>query len=71
MQYFQKEVPARFDSCADQLFAAAYNVKYSARRMKKWEKDYTALKTKEMEDQEEVRVSFACFRLKKRKSLMI
>lgn len=55
-QYFQKEVPARFDPCPDPLFVAAYNVKYSAKRMKKWEKEYTALKTKEQEDQEEVRV---------------
>ena len=55
-QYFQKDVPARFDSCPDVLFNAAYGVKYSAKRMKKWEKDYVALKTKEQEDQEEVRV---------------
>ncbi|KAK4036039.1 ecotropic viral integration site 5 ortholog isoform X3 [Daphnia magna] len=55
LKYFQKEVPARFDPCPDPLFAAAYNVKYSAKRMKKWEKEYTALKTKEQEDQEEVR----------------
>ena len=55
-QYFQKEVPARFDSCPDVLFNAADGVKYSAKRMKKWEKDYVALKTKEQEDQEEVRV---------------
>lgn len=56
-QYFQKEVPSRYDSCPDALFAAAYNVKYSARRIKKLEKDYIALKSKEQEDQEEVRVS--------------
>lgn len=55
-QYFQKEVPARFDPCPDVLFTAAYGVKYSVKRMKKWEKDYVALKTKEQEDQEEVRV---------------
>ncbi|XP_046444293.1 ecotropic viral integration site 5 ortholog-like isoform X1 [Daphnia pulex] len=55
LKYFQKEVPARFDPCPDPLFVAAYNVKYSAKRMKKWEKEYTALKTKEQEDQEEVR----------------
>ena len=55
-QYFQKEVPARFDPCPDVLFTAAYGVKYSAKRMKKWEKDYVTLKTKEQEDQEEVRV---------------
>ena len=56
LKYFQKEVPARFDPCPDPLFTAAYNVKYSLKRMKKWEKDYTTLKTKEQEDQEEVRV---------------
>lgn len=49
-------MPARFDSCPDPLFIAAYNVKYSTKKMKKWEKDYTTLKTKEQEDQEEVRV---------------
>lgn len=36
--------------------AAAYSVKYSAKRIKKWEKDYTTLKIKEQEDLEEVRV---------------
>ncbi len=51
-------MPARFDPCPDPLFVAAYNVKYSAKRMKKWEKEYTALKTKEQEDQEEVRVLY-------------
>ena len=60
-QYFQKEVPARFDPCPDVLFTAAYGVKYSAKRMKKWEKDYVALKTKEQEDQEEVRVRNTIF----------
>lgn len=29
--------------------------------MKKWEKDYTTLKTKEQEDQEEVRVLYSFF----------
>ena len=55
-QFFQKEIPSRFDSCPDVLLAAAYSVKYSAKRMKKWEKDYTTLKIKEQEDLEEVRV---------------
>ncbi len=43
------------------LFQAAYNVKYSAKRIRKLEKDYIALKTKEQEDQEEVRVSSLAF----------
>lgn len=58
LQFFQKEVPSRFDSIPDVLMAAAYSVKYSAKRMKKWEKDYTTLKIKEQEDLEEVRVRF-------------
>ena len=60
-QFFQKEVPARYDPCPDVLFQAAYNVKYSAKRIRKLEKDYIALKTKEQEDQEEVRVSSLAF----------
>lgn len=55
LKFFQKEVPSRFDSIPDVLMAAAYSVKYSAKRMKKWEKDYTTLKIKEQEDLEEVR----------------
>jgi len=55
LKFFQKEIPSRFDSCPDVLLAAAYSVKYSAKRMKKWEKDYTTLKIKEQEDLEEVR----------------
>ncbi|XP_053824212.1 EVI5-like protein [Vidua chalybeata] len=54
-QYFQKVIPHQFDSCPDQLILRACQVKYNPRRMKRLEKEYAALKSKEMEEQIEIK----------------
>ena len=56
-QYFQKEMPALFEADPDSLMHLAFQVKYNPKKMKKLEKDYTVMKTKEQEDQVELRVS--------------
>ncbi|KAF7243525.1 EVI5-like protein [Varanus komodoensis] len=55
LQHFQKVVPHQFDSGPDKLIQAAYQVKYNAKKMKKLEKEYTTIKTKEMEEQVEIK----------------
>ncbi|TNN60026.1 EVI5-like protein [Liparis tanakae] len=54
-QHFQKVIPHQFDSCTDKLILRAYQVKYNPKRMKKLEKEYTAIKNKEMEEQIEIK----------------
>lgn len=54
-QYFQKVIPHQFDSCPDKLILRACQVKYNPRRMKRLEKEYAALKSKEMEEQIEIK----------------
>ncbi|XP_033732775.1 ecotropic viral integration site 5 ortholog-like isoform X1 [Pecten maximus] len=55
LKFFQKEVPLRYEQDPEKLFQAAYQVRYNTKKMKKIEKDYTALKSKENEDQIELR----------------
>ncbi|XP_060088174.1 ecotropic viral integration site 5 protein homolog isoform X3 [Heteronotia binoei] len=55
LQQFQKVIPHQFDSGPDKLIQAAYQVKYNAKKMKKLEKEYTTIKTKEMEEQVEIK----------------
>ncbi|XP_042317960.1 ecotropic viral integration site 5 protein homolog isoform X2 [Sceloporus undulatus] len=55
LQHFQKVVPHQFDAGPDKLIQAAYQVKYNAKKMKKLEKEYTTIKTKEMEEQVEIK----------------
>jgi hypothetical protein len=55
LQYFQKEVPSRFDPCLDPLFIAAYitsNIAPSA--LKSGKRNSQISKKKEQEEQEEV-----------------
>ncbi|KAG8574452.1 hypothetical protein GDO81_009189 [Engystomops pustulosus] len=54
-QYFQKVIPHQFDSCPDKLILKAYQVKYNPKRMKRLEKEYAAIKSKEMEEQIEIK----------------
>lgn len=58
VKFFQKELPPRAESDPDSLMATAYNVKYNAKKMKKLEKEYIVMKTKEQEEMVELRVSF-------------
>ncbi|XP_058034455.1 ecotropic viral integration site 5 protein homolog isoform X2 [Ahaetulla prasina] len=55
LQHFQKIVPHQFDGGPDKLIQMAYQVKYNAKKMKKLEKEYTTIKTKEMEEQVEIK----------------
>jgi len=55
LKYFQKEMPVRFEADPEQHFQLAQSVKYNAKRMKKLEKEYTVMKTKEHEEQVELR----------------
>ncbi|XP_034293129.1 ecotropic viral integration site 5 protein homolog isoform X3 [Pantherophis guttatus] len=55
LQHFQKVVPHQFDGGPDKLIQMAYQVKYNAKKMKKLEKEYTTIKTKEMEEQVEIK----------------
>jgi hypothetical protein len=49
-------MPALFEPDPDSLMHLAFQVKYNPKKMKKLEKDYTVMKTKEQEDQVELRV---------------
>ncbi|XP_061634341.1 EVI5-like protein isoform X2 [Phyllopteryx taeniolatus] len=55
LQHFQKVVPRQLDSGPDKVIQAAYQFKYNAKKMKKLEKEYTTIKTKEMEEQVEIK----------------
>ncbi|XP_073175180.1 EVI5-like protein isoform X11 [Lepidochelys kempii] len=55
MKYFQKVIPHQFDSCPDKLILKAYQVKYNPKKMKRLEKEYAAIKNKEMEEQIEIK----------------
>ncbi|XP_062853317.1 ecotropic viral integration site 5 protein homolog isoform X3 [Trichomycterus rosablanca] len=55
LQYFQKVIPHQLDSGPDKVIQNAYQVKYNAKKMKKLEKEYTTIKTKEMEEQVEIK----------------
>uniref|UniRef100_H0VFH0 Ecotropic viral integration site 5 like n=1 Tax=Cavia porcellus TaxID=10141 RepID=H0VFH0_CAVPO len=54
-QYFQRVIPHQFDSCPDKLVLRAYQVKYNPKKMKRLEKEYAAMKSKEMEEQIEIK----------------
>ncbi|XP_013206378.2 ecotropic viral integration site 5 protein homolog isoform X4 [Microtus ochrogaster] len=55
LQHFQKVVPHQFDGGPDKLIQSAYQVKYNSKKMKKLEKEYATIKTKEMEEQVEIK----------------
>uniref|UniRef100_A0A8I5ZWT1 Ecotropic viral integration site 5 n=1 Tax=Rattus norvegicus TaxID=10116 RepID=A0A8I5ZWT1_RAT len=57
LQHFQKVIPHQFDGGPEKLIQSAYQVKYNSKKMKKLEKEYTTIKTKEMEEQGEIKVS--------------
>ncbi|XP_034438623.1 ecotropic viral integration site 5 protein homolog isoform X4 [Hippoglossus hippoglossus] len=55
LQHFQRIVPNQLDNGPDKVIQAAYQVKYNAKKMKKLEKEYTTIKSKEMEEQVEIK----------------
>ncbi|XP_026120116.1 ecotropic viral integration site 5 protein homolog isoform X5 [Carassius auratus] len=55
LQHFQKVIPQQLENGPDKVIQAAYQVKYNSKKMKKLEKEYTTIKTKEMEEQVEIK----------------
>ncbi|XP_041126433.1 EVI5-like protein isoform X8 [Polyodon spathula] len=55
LEHFQKVIPHQLDSSPDKVIQTAYQVKYNAKKMKKLEKEYTTIKSKEMEEQVEIK----------------
>ncbi|KAK3087065.1 hypothetical protein FSP39_001168 [Pinctada imbricata] len=55
LKFFSKQLPLQYEADPERLFSCAYSIRYSAKKMKKIEKEYTALKSKENEDQIELR----------------
>lgn len=57
LQYFQKDMPANFEADPEGVIHLAFSIKINQKKMKKLEKEYTTMKTKEKEDEIELRVS--------------
>ncbi|KAI5734593.1 hypothetical protein M8J77_008532 [Diaphorina citri] len=55
LKYFQKELPLKADADPDALMQAAYKISYNTKKMKKMEKEYTVMKTKEQEEMIELK----------------
>lgn len=55
-QYFQRDLPAKFEADPEAYFSLAYSLRYNPKKMKKMEKEYTAMKTKEQEELVELKV---------------
>ena len=48
-------MPANFESDPDEVISVAFGLKINQKRMKKMEKEYTTMKTKEKEDEIELK----------------
>lgn len=57
LQYIQKELPAKAETDQDAFMNLAYSIKVNPKKMKKLEKEYTVIKTKEQGDIAVLRVS--------------
>jgi hypothetical protein len=49
-------MPSKFENDPETVFNLAYGMKLNHKKMKKLEKEYTTMKTKEKEDEIELRV---------------
>jgi len=54
-QYFQTVMPANFEAEQEAVFNMAFTFKINQKKMKRLEKEYTSMKTKEKEDEIELR----------------
>lgn len=54
----QKELPAKAEADQDAFMNLAYSIKVNPKKMKKLEKEYTVIKTKEQGDIAVLRVRF-------------
>ena len=57
IKYFQKEMPKKFDADQEAVFSMAFLIKINQKKMRRLEKEYTTMKSKEKEDEIELRVS--------------
>ncbi|XP_076352112.1 ecotropic viral integration site 5 ortholog-like isoform X2 [Tachypleus tridentatus] len=55
LKYFQKEMPSKCETDPDYLINMALQVKYNTKKMKRLEKEYSTLKTREQEEMIEMR----------------
>merc|ERR1712168_798840 len=55
LKYFQKEMPAIFEQDQDAIFNMAFQLKINQKKMKRLEKEYYTMKSKEKEDEIELR----------------
>jgi myosin heavy subunit len=55
LKFFQKELPTRAEADPEGLMQSAYSMKYNSKRMKKLEKEYNVIKTKEQEEMAELK----------------
>jgi len=55
IKYFQKEMPKKFESDQEAVFSMAFLLKINQKKMKRLEKEYTTMKSKEKEDEIELR----------------
>ncbi|XP_059093741.1 ecotropic viral integration site 5 ortholog-like isoform X1 [Tigriopus californicus] len=55
IRYFQRDMPTKFETDPETVFNLAFSLKINQKKMKKLEKEYTTMKTKEKEDEIELR----------------
>eukprot|EP00092_Neocalanus_flemingeri_P004135 GFUD01004449.1.p1 GENE.GFUD01004449.1~~GFUD01004449.1.p1 ORF type:complete len:563 (+),score=181.11 GFUD01004449.1:228-1691(+) len=54
-KYFQKEMPVRFEADQESVFSMAFSLNINQKKMKRIEKEYMTMKSKEAEDEMEIR----------------
>uniref|UniRef100_A0A8C4Q8E2 Rab-GAP TBC domain-containing protein n=1 Tax=Eptatretus burgeri TaxID=7764 RepID=A0A8C4Q8E2_EPTBU len=55
LQYFQKSLPHMFDNNHDRLINLAFQVKYNPRKMRRLEREYNTQRSKEIQEQVEMK----------------
>ena len=53
----REEMPAQFEADPDNVFSMAFGLSINQKKIKKMEKEYKTMKSKENEDEVEIRVS--------------
>jgi len=54
-KYFREEMPAQFEADPDNVFSMAFGLNINQKKIKKMEKEYKTMKSKENEDEVEIR----------------
>jgi len=54
-KYFQNEMPVKFETDQDSVFSLAFTLNINPKKMKRIEKEYMTMKSKEAEDEMEIR----------------